>query len=134
MDKLIWFSIPGGIAVFSIGLVLPIIFNGSYVGITIVAIPILGFIIQQVWRLFFELFWGYNSKNRNIISTLMRDYNLNNNDAFLLWELTLYSENISDSFRNHDRGVWHYVMSFYSCSLASIISIYIICLVESIKN
>lgn len=130
MKDLIWFSIPGAI------LILPIIFlfNGdlqsedSFIGIILVSVPVCGFILHQAWRLIFEAFGGFSSKKRKVIHEIQnKDWKikkqLNRYDAFHVWELTFYSCGIDPSFRDHDRGAWHYIMSFLSCFVASIFGI-----------
>lgn len=134
MDKLIWFSIPGAILILPLVLLLPQGFleRDWVVGIILIDIPIIGFIIHQLWRLFFELFGGYTSNNRKVISEIKTKWNLKRKKekgekdlAFLVWELTFYSHEFDEAFRSHDRGAWHYIMSFYSCSLASLLGMMI---------
>jgi hypothetical protein len=42
--------------------------------------------------------------------------------AFLIWEVTFYGEKVPASFRDHDRGAWHYVMSFWSVAFVAVLA------------
>jgi hypothetical protein len=124
MNKLIWFSIPGAIIILPLILMVPNIGKDWIIGL--IGIPILGFIIHQLWRTIFELLGGFKSEKREIIKAIKNwNKNIKENEAFLVWEMTFYSEVVDKSFREHDRGAWHYIMSFYTCSIASGLSILI---------
>lgn len=131
MNELIWFSIPGAIVLGALGIAIPPDFydlSTDTIPAFIVAIPVLGFIIHQLWRTIFEfLLGGYASeKTRTVISDLMKKYGLTNKSAYLVWELTFYSDKFPDSFRQHNRGAWHYIMSFSSCALACLLALIIV--------
>lgn len=84
---------------------------------------VLGFILHQAFRTAFELFGGWECRLRPVIKTILAmDKKLTPRRAFLVWELTLYSKEIDESFRAHDRGAWHYVMSFWSIAFSSALS------------
>lgn len=83
MNQLIWFSIPGAILILALGIVIPIDnLTEKNVVLIVVGIPIVGFIIHQLWRTIFELFWGYHFKGRLIIIELMNEYRISNKEAF----------------------------------------------------
>lgn len=142
MEQLIWFSIPGAVIAVTLAAIWPLnIDTGPKVAMWIVVTPVVGFIIHQLFRLIFEgavVFagkfpWGFDGKWRPVLQYTCKHLisdpkeKLNNNEAFLIWELTFYSDAISNSFREHDRGAWHYILSFWSISLAAILSL-ILCL------
>jgi hypothetical protein len=132
MEQLIWYSIPGALVMFGIGLVIPELSKDSFVALAIGGTPVAGFIIHQSWRAIFETVWGYDNRNRRVIREIVKRFPLDNKTAFLVWELTLYSDVVHESFREHDRGVWHYVMSFCATALAAFVGIGIIhCLPSS---
>ena len=139
MNQLIWFSIPGAIVMFPLVPIMPDKFLDKewIIGLIIIGIPVLGFIIHQLWRTIYEACGGYRSMRRRVIKAIInkKDWNITNRtDAFLVWEMTFYSKAIHESFREHDRVSWHYLMSFYACSTASAISIIIIIINHRIPN
>jgi hypothetical protein len=125
MEQLVWYSIPGALFMFTLSLFYPELKEDSLVAVAIGGTPIIGFIIHQAWRTLFELFGGFHHKRRMIILEIMKQYGISTDSrlAFLIWEITFYSDKLPSSFRDHDRGVWHYVMSFWSVVLASALSI-----------
>jgi hypothetical protein len=134
MNELIWFSIPGAIVILPIALIISDRFlcKDWVTGLIIVGVPVLGFIIHQFWRFMYEFCGGYSSRRRIVIKTIKNNFGITKSkDAFLIWEITFYKQ-VDESFRAHDRGAWHYIMSFYSCMLASIFSILIMLLNFSI--
>jgi len=128
MKELIWYSIPGAIFQSILALYIykhcPLEKDINQVAFLFTA-PIVGFIIHQTARLLFEGILGYNSTIRYVIKDIKKAYNLeNNNKAFLIWELTFYGKDVPESFREHNRGTWHYIMSFIACWLASLSAIW----------
>jgi hypothetical protein len=121
MNELIWFSIPGAIFLILLSVLgcLSCVPDSLIIGLA----PVIGFFIHQIYRCFFELCGGWSRPSRSIIKRLKTDYSVDNpKKAFLIWEMTFYSNDIPEPFRSHDRGAWHYVMSFRSCSLVSSVS------------
>ena len=97
MNDLIWYSIPGAIVI------MPFIQTHSdsissekwLIGIIIVGIPVVGFIIHQMWRTIYESFGGFKSNRRKVIRAIIEHDNWGikfKEDAFLVWELTFYSK------------------------------------------
>lgn len=128
MQQLIWYSIPGGITIVAFLLVQNSTITNATVAGAIVGSPLIGFILHQFSRVIFETFYGYESKRRKIIKTIVQIFADPTSKmtsyvkiAFLAWELTLYSESIPESFREHDRGCWHYILSFWSMCISALI-------------
>ena len=74
-------------------------------------VPLVGFVIHQLTtRTSSKVAWGFDSSRRRIIRETKEwygDKKFSSRDAFLVWELTLCSDGIPESYREHDRGAWH---------------------------
>jgi len=122
MNELIWFSVPGAIVLVALSL------SGGDVlpkdGTALVGLaPVVGFTIHQLFRVVFEAAGGWHWKHRSVVTEIASAYGLRErHDAFLVWELAFYSNDIPEPFRAHDRGAWHYTLSFLSCTLAAVLS------------
>ena len=133
MDRLIWFSMPGAVLVPAIVACVPELSNfkiteGEAVLLAI-TIPFVGFVLHQVYRMLFEATGSFARGSRPVIRPIQQEYSasapntkVSRKDAFLIWEITFYSEPFPNSFREHDRGAWHYVFSFWSVSFAALIA------------
>jgi len=130
MEELIWFSMPGAVLAAAIVTLWPTTVDTEPKAIMwVVLVPAIGFIVHQFYRLIFEMTGGYARKSRtvlqHIISVLAPHKNIvlsAPQKAFLVWETAFYSEQFPAAFRDHDRGVWHYILSFWSISLSGIVS------------
>lgn len=121
MNELIWFSVPGAILLILFSLIgkSPTSSDTLMIGLA----PVIGFFIHQIYRTFFEMMGGWSRPSRGMIKKLKKDYSVDDpKKAFLIWEMTFYSDNIPESFRSHDRGAWHYIMSFSSCALVTAVA------------
>lgn len=124
MNELIWFSIPGAICLIAFYLVFPRIGPQNEV-ITVALAPVVGYVIHQTYRAIFESLRGWETPSRAVIELIRKEYKLEGNGRrlpFLIWEATFYSDRIPDAFREHNRGSWHYIISFRSVSFAAAIS------------
>ena len=124
MNDLIWFSIPGAIALYASYILFPT-FGSAPAAVLVGAAPVSGFIIHQIYRTFFELRGGWESPRRPVIVFIQEAYGIptsEKNSAFLIWETTIYSDQLPEAFREHNRRMWHYVMSFRSVWLAASLS------------
>jgi hypothetical protein len=126
---LIWYSIPGALIVVSVLAVYPAARDLQPVFIVGVT-PLLGFLIHQGYRLYFEMRKGYSNESRPVIRHLMQEANVDGTsrvltlkDAFLTWELTFYSDCFPESFREHDRRMWQYIQSFGSVKWAALLGL-----------
>lgn len=133
MEQLIWYTIPGGIALAAFILTHLAQISTSQVVAAVAASPIVGFVLHQAARTIFEFFYGYDSERRRVVALLMERINDGEEDrtclrrkAFLTWELTFYSNDVPEAYRQHDRGSWHYIMSFWSVCIAAAIGIVVI--------
>lgn len=129
MDQLIWFSIPGAVFLFAVASIFPTSFNTEPKIIILVAsVPVVGFIIHQTFRLIFELTGGFARKSRKVLAYLSTRFSehegsrIDNVKAFLIWETTFYSSKFPAAFRDHDRGSWHYILSFWSICASALIA------------
>lgn len=129
MNDLIWFSVPGAILLVAISISVPAILPSD--GTVLIGLaPIVGFIVHQSLRVIFESLGGWHFKAREVVSVISNTYQLaNRKDAFLVWELAFYSDNIPAPFRDHDRGAWHYILSFSSCCFAAFLGGILVALV-----
>lgn len=121
MNDLIWFSIPGAIALYALYFLFPTL-GTAPAAVLVGAAPVLGFIIHQAYRMIFEWFEGWESPRRPVIALIQQAYGITKaqkRTAFLIWETTFYSDRMPEAFRDHNRGMWHYVMSFRSVCLAA---------------
>lgn len=114
MNELIWFSVPGAVGLYALHLAFP--GNSSNGGLLVIAsAPILGFILHQLYRTVFEACHGWETLRRPVLALIKKEYNLDDGNPrlpFLIWETSFYSDGVPDSFREHNRSGWHYVMSF----------------------
>lgn len=116
MNELIWFSIPGAVLLFAAGLLFPSL-RAAPDTLLVAAAPVSGFLFHQFYRTVFELFGGWASSRRPVVAAIRSAYAIpatDHNTPFLIWETTFYSDGIPESFRAHNRGAWHYIMSFRS--------------------
>jgi hypothetical protein len=124
MNELIWFSIPGSLVVATLLYVgcWPDIDKVGNALLTAGVVPLIGFIIHQLFRCLFEKWFGFQWHRRRVIAEIQKywkDDNINHRHAFLIWESTFYSDDSPESFREHDRGAWHYILSFWSGAFAA---------------
>lgn len=137
MNKLIWFSVPGSIIVTSLVFagIWPEVNSSGVALLTAGAVPVIGFIFHQLFRCMFEKWFGYDWNQRRVISEFRNqwpDDNLSEKDAFPIWEATFYGPSFPEGFREHDRGAWHYIVSFWSGALAAIVAFLILIATESL--
>jgi hypothetical protein len=93
------------------------------------AVPMIGFVFHQIFRCVFEKWFGYDWVQRRVISEIRNqwsDEGLSNKDAFLIWEVTFYGHGFPEGFREHDRGAWHYIVSFWSGAFAAVVAFLIV--------
>ena len=134
MNELIWFSIPGAVLLYAARILFPSL-RASPDALVIAAAPVIGFLFHQLYRTLFELCGGWESPRRAVLSAIRSAYAISDTDRhtiFLIWETTIYSDGIPDGFRDHDRGTWHYIMSFRSISLSAALAG--ICLASAILD
>lgn len=127
MEDLIWFSMPGAVLAVAIVVMCPAIVDTEAKAIILaVLMPGIGFSVDQIFRLIFEWTGGYARKSRTVLLHIMNVLAPRENialselkKAFLVWEITFYEDEFPAAFRDHDRGSWHYILSFWSISLAA---------------
>jgi len=130
MEELIWFSMPGAVLALAIAVVWPESVNAEAKAIIwVIFVPMMGFSLHQLFRLVFEWTGGYARGSRAVLAHIKNVLAPRENTvlsdlkrAFLVWEITFYSEKFPAAFRDHDRGSWHYILSFWSISLAAAIA------------
>ena len=121
MNELIWFSIPGALVVYAARLSIPEVHTAPD-ALIIASAPVVGFLFHQLYRAIFESCGGWESNSRRVLFEIRAAYKIPDDDQhapFLIWETTFYSDRISNSFRDHNRGAWHYIMSFRSIVLSA---------------
>lgn len=139
MLELIWFSIPGAVFIFAAYSLWPAVADSEPI-LLIILVPIAGFVIHQSFRLLFEIYGGYSRKSRDALIYIQGLVNekhkmqIDIKQAFIIWELAFYSDKISSSFRDHDRGAWHYILSFWSVSFSALLSSVMILWVSNLDS
>ncbi|MBI3799287.1 MAG: hypothetical protein HY268_20270 [Deltaproteobacteria bacterium] len=136
LEQLIWYTVPGALVVAAMLLVWPHVLQPDGMTALIIAgTPLLGFVIHQAYRLFFEWRGGFTQESRRSLDILWqaiaRPCGFENSDhrytkSFLIWEITFYGEEIPEGFRGHDRGAWHYILSFRASSWSSFFAAFIL--------
>lgn len=128
MESLIWFSMPGAILTATIALLWPAtIAETSRATLMALATPLIGFVLHQAFRVWFEASGRFARNSRRSIDDILTiarsiDMQLTRDQAFLVWETTFYSSSFPASFRDHDRGAWHYILSFWGMGFAAGVS------------
>jgi hypothetical protein len=125
--QLIWFSVPGSLVVAALLFTgwWPDLKSSGAAFLTAGAVPLIGFVIHQVFRIVFEVSFGFEWRGRKVISHIQQHWQndrLDERKAFLIWESAFYSDQFPASFREHDRGAWHYILSFWSGSVAAVVA------------
>jgi hypothetical protein len=130
MEELIWFSIPGAVLAAAIIAVWPSSVTSANSIIWVVLVPLIGFVAHQTFRLIFELTGGFARRSRITLRYISKAIarqesvpELSFDQAFLIWEIVFYSDDFPAAFRDHDRGAWHYILSFWGVSLSAMLSI-----------
>jgi hypothetical protein len=143
LQELIWFSIPGFTIVAAIVAVWPSltimqtspstdVISTPKVALLVVLVPVVGFIVHQIFRLIFEKWGGFARKSRKVLHHISKVLAPRENiavpdlkRAFLVWETVFYSDKFPAPFREHDRRSWHFIISFWSISFSAVIAILI---------
>jgi hypothetical protein len=135
MQQLMWFSIPGGLLVTAAWLWRPSLVGEDPNEVLLAAIVVgAGFIANQVWRSIFERFFGYHDKKRAAFVRIQELLGLGarpndpaegakwdaNRDDHNTFHLNLYSDAIPSSFREHNRGSWHYYIGLRTSAWTSV--------------
>jgi hypothetical protein len=119
LNDLIWFAVPGAILLAAFRVAAPGLLPLSDL-LTAAAVPILGFVLHQIYRTLFESLGGWHSHRRKVIAAIKSEFGHSDTiRSYLVWELVFYSNAVDASFRDHDRGAWHYIMSFRSSALSA---------------
>ncbi len=110
-----------------------IITNSHGAPVCIASVPVMGFIIHQAFRLCFEVTGGFARRTRKVVGYIAKECKMETNKnisklehAFMVWESSFYSDNFPSSFREHDRGTWHYVLSFWSIAFAACLALFVV--------
>jgi hypothetical protein len=94
MNTLIWFSIPGAVAVYSLYMSIPQ-FKALPSSLVIASAPVIGFLIHQLYRTVFEWIGGWENIKRPVLRLISEEYKIpsfqkNESLPFLIWEITFY--------------------------------------------
>lgn len=128
MDQLIFYSVPGFVFAISLLWIFPnIILSDKNQAIVAMALftPIAGYLIHEIYRLFFELSGGYHRKSRLVLKYIQEISEKDKKitipilDAFLVWEHAIYGEKDYEGFVVHNARSWHYILAFWSTAMAS---------------
>ena len=132
MESLVWYSIPGVIVVATISLIalseLKLMTSPFFAVSLAFLIPTCGFVVHQLMRVLFEGTGGFARKSRLAMNEICNwaktehNVDIDCRKAFLVWESAFYGEGFPEAFREHNRGVWHYILSFWGVSLACLLS------------
>ncbi len=119
---------PGFVAVGSVAVLWPsTLATGEGVAVLALAAPALGFALHQFFRVGFEATGGFARRSRTSLDALMElaqseQHRVDRWQAFMAWEVTFYGSAVPEAFRSHDRGGWHYILSFWSIAFAAGVS------------
>jgi hypothetical protein len=109
--------------VFAAALVWPekILEKDAYPSVLVLAAALgAGFVVQQLTRTIFEGLRGY--RRRPVIEEIRRAYSIDkryrHNLPQSIWEMVLYSEDIKEGFREHNRRMWHYIWGFLATAFS----------------
>lgn len=121
MKNLLAFWLPGALLVSP---VLPLLRNArpEVTLLILASVPLLGAVVHQLARCYFEAWGGYWSKNRRtVIKFLATSYKLEKReaDAFLLWETTFYSGKFPKEFCDHVHGAWQFIQSAWGVRIGA---------------
>lgn len=104
----------------------PIVFFPAKFLELVVLAPAAGFLVHQTARLRFERKGGYAQPERAVIERIRSQFapkfgvdGLSDDEAFLLWETTFYSDAFPASFREHDHRAWFAVLALRGMALAA---------------
>ncbi|GMV90376.1 MAG: hypothetical protein AMXMBFR82_01540 [Candidatus Hydrogenedentota bacterium] len=126
MERLIWFSFPGVFIVAAYILTgKPEVATISNAILGTIAVPTVGFVWHQTFRLAFETWFGFASRHRDVIRSIKefwKNYNITDHEAFLIWECTFYGNSFPQAFQEHDRRAWHYTIACWSAGSAAFIA------------
>jgi len=130
MDQLIFFSIPGLVFGLSIiGIFSPSITTKENLVIFALLIPLAGYILHQTYRLIFEWTGGFGRKSREVVTFIQEDLDpqlplsISREDAFLVWEITIYDTKEFSGFLAHDARSFHFTLAFWSTTFAAAIGV-----------
>jgi hypothetical protein len=131
METLLWFSLPGAIlAIAVIGMDPILVQSEGSKFLAAAVVPAVGFGVHQFYRILFEVSGGFKRKSRTALDHIQSKIAPNSGikdckreKAFLIWETTFYSDEFPSPFRDHDRGTWHYILSFQSAAFAAALSL-----------
>lgn len=127
MSELIWFSIPGAMALFGLWASRPSMFSGDNAEIlAVAAAPVVGYCIHQLARSCYEVLHFFRSVYKMMRVDAAPD-RLTRRRAALIWSSTLFSKPEFKDFRDHSRSYWSYIMSFLSVFLGSFCGLLLCC-------
>lgn len=121
MRELIWYSTPGAVISYALYLAFPNQGWGHGLYIVVLA-PAFGFGTHQLYRAFFRIIGGWRSPKRPVIGQIRDQYSLEDRDAgipALVWETTLYSDELPGVYRELNSRLWFEFISLRSIVLPS---------------
>ncbi len=128
INQLLWFAIPGGILIAAF---IPFhwdLMRGNW-QLIIASAPLVGYIINQSVRMCQEQFRSWEKpENRKVIQRIKDS--LSWDRPFLVWELTIYGKGFPKQLLEHLRGMWLYLISFWTVIASASIGI-IVLIVEA---
>lgn len=132
MNELIFFSVPGFVVILSvIGIYPDIITSTSSQKLVALALttPLFGYVLHQVYRLFFEITGGYSRKSRAVVRYIVEKLahqeamSVSYLQAYLIWEITLHDTKDFSNFLAHVSKTWHFTLAFWVTTFSSIVGI-----------
>jgi len=133
LELFIWYAMPGGTLAVALYVVDPQFWGNQRIpeGLWLAGLPLLGYCLHQLFRIVFEKRGGWeNPRLRPSLAALQKQLDIPQEShspcsAFLVWEVTFYSDCFPESFRQRDIRTWHYLISFwtvaFSCAVGMII-------------
>jgi len=125
--ELIYFTIPGLVATTITYFWFELPFSEAQTIAFLSTSPIFGYAAHQLFRLFFEVTGnrGHWRESRTVITEIIQVCSkkklLERQTAFLIWEISIYDEKISDHFLKHDARMWRFIISHWSLAFVSLL-------------
>jgi len=122
ITEIIWYTLPGGLYVLALAVSMPSL-AARYTTLLIASAPVVGFSFHQVTRFLFEESpYGYHGKKRPIVRYLRAKFRLREyRDAANIWHLTFHGPGFPETLRDHDRRMWHFILSLWTFAAAALV-------------
>ena len=127
LDKLLFYSFPGGILLAGLLVAFPNLVDTMPAGLWLASAPLLGFVFHSFQRTIFDLSGGYRRSKREVIKLLPEvDNEASAKDEsdvlYKRWEMQRYSGDFPDKLATHIKRTWHFAHGLCTCVYAAVFS------------